>query len=422
MSTEKMILTNAGTDKAAQAVAFKQNFEAEKNTVTATDLVKDYNGTKLSNYQASILGQLKGTVKEVEALRRGTDKDACIDFSFGQYLNEKFGFALDKKDGFASLLNFLNIPTKGTTIAKLSTMPNFQEEFQWLIPEIVRDAIRTGFLANPIWDTITSSDTNVSGDKITIPQIKMPDVPLYRLNEAEANVIGTMSFDEKTVRIFTVGTGFSITDKVRRNVSIDVLAESLGSVGIAVTQLLNTMAVMTLLNGDGNSNPAPVIGTEAITGFDYDNDILRMVIKMATLGYTADHIIANEGPARNIMSIAELKGYAGDTKLGGASIKGIGVPTQFNILPSGVMPVANQILWLDRMKALQKYTSSALMVESERLILTREERSVVSLTTGFAKYMDDASVVMDKSILFSGNGFPASMNGLAYQVRDIINE
>lgn len=420
-NTTKLELYNTN-DKAKMAVVFKRDFDAKTGKVVADKVTKGYQGGDYTNYQGAVIANLKQMQLEVNNLRRGTKEEACIDVSFGEYAQDKLGIAKDEKGGFSGLMHFLGLDPSRATIQKLMTMPEFQEEFSWLVPELVRDAVQTGFLQNPIWEEITASDTNVNQASIIVPQQKIADTPVYRLGESETIPLGSMSFDQKTITVYKVGTGIEISDEVRQFVTIDVLSEHLTAVGIAISQGLDTLAVQTLVNGDGNNNSAPVIGVENIGSFDYDNDILRLSIRMALLNYNAATIISNEDPAREILTLPELKGFAGETTLIDAAIKlGRDVPRSFQILPSAVMPTTNQLMWLDKARALHKYTSRPLFIESDRMIQSQMTISVATITTGFSKFMRDASVVMDKSLAFSGNGFPSWMDALSFMKRDWIN-
>lgn len=424
MSAEKMTLTSLGKEAnpVEVAAAFKANWDADKRQITAGDVKEKENGRSYTNYQRALINQLEATVNEVNAIRRGDDKNPSIDMSFGEYVQDKFGISKDKKGGFAGLMHFLGLDPSNTTIQKLMTMPDFQSDFTWLVPELIRDAVRTGYLSNPTWESLIASDTNVSSSLIKVPQIKKASTPMARLGEAETIPLGSIQFGQKSVKIFKVGTGIEISDEVRREVSVDLLSEFLGSAGVTLSQGLSTEAVNVLINGDGNGNAAPVIGTEALNAFDYDNDILRTIIRLAALGYRGDSIIANETPARKIMSLPEFKGFSGDKTLGGVTLEAIGIPTQFRTYLSGVMPVATQIMILDTMKALHKYTAAPLMIESERIISSQVTQTYASITTGFSKFMRDASIILDNSVLFSGAGFPTWMNPTDSMVYDWENQ
>ncbi len=74
---------------------------------------------------------------------------------------------------------------------------------------------------------------------------------------------------------------------------------------------------------------------------------------------------------------------------------------------------ANQLVLQDPSMSLVQLTSMPLMVETDKIIMKQIQQSAVSITTGFAKLQRNASVVLDGSIAYSGNGFPAWMNPFA---------
>jgi|TARA_R110000851_G_scaffold1514_6_gene5641 hypothetical protein len=403
-------------DKALQAAIVLRDMDSKTNKLNKeAKVVGNYNGnTNFDNYQGAVIANLGVMAEELNILRHGDDKNSALDISFGQYASQKLGISCDEKGSVNNLLQYLGL-TGQTTIAKLQTMPQFNDDFTWLVPEVIRDAIRTGYITNPIWDSITASDTMVSNTLIKTPQIKFPNIPMPKLNEGQTIPLGNIEFAQKIINIFKVGTGFEISDEVRMYTSIDTLSEYFSAVGINLTQRLDALAVLTLINGDANgNNAAPIIGVENIGSFDYDNDLLRTVIRMALLNYNTSSILANEKPAREFLTMPEIKGFDGTATLGGATFQtgNGGVPTQFRMYPSAVMPVDDQLMFLDPTRALQKFTARPLFIEMERKASTQMSQSYATITTGFGKFMDDASIIVDKSLAFAANGFPASMDAI----------
>ena len=69
----------------------------------------------------------------------------------------------------------------------------------------------------------------------------------------------------------------------------------------------------------------------------------------------------------------------------------------------------NQLLLVDRSAALIKLTARQLMLESERIVSNQTEAVYASLTTGFSKMYQDASLLLASNKEFSSNGFPEFM-------------
>jgi len=397
-----------------QFAVVKRDVEKGNGKINA-ELEKTEGGSRYTNYQKAVIANLEVLGKEVQNLRTGTDVEAGIDINFGEFIQEKLGFSPDDKGGFANLLRFLKLDPSRTTVGKLMSMPELDSSFKWLVPEVIRDAIRTGFTAQPIWNSIIAGDNPVAQKSVTVPNIKRGATPMFKLNEAETIPVGNIEFSQKIITIYKIGTGIGLTDELRQYCSLNLLTEYLQSAGVNLGRGLDTLAVLTLLNGDGNGNAAPVIGTENLGAIDWDNDILRLMIRMNMLGYTANNIIANEEPLRDIMKLPEVKGFNGDTTIANATLKTIkSIPTSLNMFPSGAMPSADTWMFLDVMKALMKFTARPLFIESERIVANQMENTFVTITTGFAKMMQDACVVLDGTQTYASAGFPAYMNPIAY--------
>jgi hypothetical protein len=65
---------------------------------------------------------------------------------------------------------------------------------------------------------------------------------------------------------------------------------------------------------------------------------------------------------------------------------------------------------VDPAAAMIKLTAKQLMLESERIVSNQTEAIYASLTTGFSKMYQDASILIDATKDFSTQGFPDYMN------------
>jgi hypothetical protein len=74
---------------------------------------------------------------------------------------------------------------------------------------------------------------------------------------------------------------------------------------------------------------------------------------------------------------------------------------------------------IDSQSALIKLNAKPLMVESERIVSNQTEATYASLTTGFANIFRDGRVIMDQSLDFASNGFPAFMDVDAFETVEI---
>jgi len=86
----------------------------------------------------------------------------------------------------------------------------------------------------------------------------------------------------------------------------------------------------------------------------------------------------------------------------------LGVP---DTLKNDVYTVgSNQIMLLDSTKAMAKLQYGSMKMEERRNPQTQENEIFVSDYIGFSIIRRDARLIIDKSVLFSAQGFPAYMD------------
>ena len=165
------------------------------------------------------------------------------------------------------------------------------------------------------------------------------------------------------------------------------------------------MAINTLINGEqaDGSGSAPIIGVET-PGTKAYRDMLRIWIRMSRLGRIPNVIIGSEASALDTLDMDEFKLKTQGTTNSNLDLK-TPVPNSASYYIHGNIP-ADQEVMVDPTKALVKFNARPLMLESERIVSNQSEAFYVSLTTGFAKLMDDSVLILDKSVDFATDGFP----------------
>ena len=119
-------------------------------------------------------------------------------------------------------------------------------------------------------------------------------------------------------------------------------------------------------------------------------------------------MIGGEDEALHILDLPEFKVRQSGTPTATLNLK-TPVPNNADFYIHPGVP-ENQVLLVDPRAALIKLTARQLMLESERIVSNQTEAIYASLTTGFSKMYQDASVLLDSSKEFSTNGFPDYMN------------
>ncbi len=129
---------------------------------------------------------------------------------------------------------------------------------------------------------------------------------------------------------------------------------------------------------------------------------------MTRLGIPAGRVLSGEEDGIDITSIAQFEGtQLGPNKL--TSIRSIiGVPEVFDV-DTYVLPT-DQVMFLNAARAMVKLQYRGMMTERRRNPKNQTEELYISDWINFAIVKRDARILVDKSISFSGNGFPAYMD------------
>lgn len=354
----------------------------------------------LSQYEKSVF---KGKIKELVSLaeQTRTDKENPVEVEFSEVIESKY-----ENFNFDTMLEDLGIDTSVDTIAAIQNLPDL--DTRWLIPEIIRKAIRTGLRNAPIWPSITSSESSVSQRSVTMPYINMSDAAPKFVGEAETIAMGSISYGEKEVKIRKMGRGIKISYEVLQYVSIDVVSIFFEDFGVKLGQALDVLAIDVLMNGDqpDGSASAPVIGVETPGSVVY-RDFLKPWIRGARMGRNFNTIIGGEAAAINTLDLPEFKDRHAGTTQATLNMK-TPVPNSADYYVHGNVPDDQQIL-LDKRYALVKLNAIPLNIESEKIVSNQTLQFFATLTTGFAKLFLDAALILDQDLDFEDDGFPAYM-------------
>jgi len=363
--------------------------------LTATDMRK------------SISIDLKNAVKEVEMLRTPTKDRKGVEINFEEYAKEKWGFA-----SLSSFYECLGVDPSMHSISSFATTPDFGDNYRWLVPEVIREAIRLGLRKNPIYPGLIAAEESVAQPTVFLPAINMSDAMPKKMGELETYQTGTISFGQKKIDLQKFGMGLKVSDEVNQYVSLNVLSLFLQDMGVKMGIGLDNLAINCLINGDqaDGSEAAPTIGVQSTSaGFAY-YDLLRVWIRMGRIGRMPNALLSNENPALDILSLPEFKGFDGTATVAQKIKLMTSIPASNNYAIHGAMPAANQVMVIDPSAALIKFNASSLKVESERIVEKGLTGTYANMTTGFANLFRDARVIVDKSVAFSSQGFPSWMD------------
>jgi hypothetical protein len=345
----------------------------------------------------------KGRLEEFAKLanRLRTDPKNPVNVSLAEIVKNTLSMEMD------SFLYELGINPNSDTISNLYAMPD--SDVRWLVPEIIRQALELGYRAAPIWPSIVAAEETTAGLEQMMPHLNMSDAAPRRVGVGETIPLGSLSYGSKKFRIYKVGRGIKIPYEVMEYSSLNVVSLFLKDFGIKMGHALDVLAIDTVINGEqvDGSESAPVVGVTTANTKVYA-DLLRPWIRMSRMGRLPNTIISGEAAALDTLDMDEFKKVSAGTQLANLNLK-TPLPTNTNYFVHGNVPT-NQEIILDPSSCLIKFNAKPLLVESEKIVSNQTEAFYASMTTGFAKAFRDSALILDKSLAFSGHGFPSYMD------------
>ena len=343
-------------------------------------------------------------VRAAESLRRNANNPQDVTLS-DVLESEADGISMSE------LYADLGIDPCQDTIQNLFTVPD--ASIRWLVPEIIRDALRLGLRKAPIYPNIIAAEQSIKNLTATIPHWNMSDAKAKFVGEGETISLGTVSVGSRDIKLRKIGRGIKISYEVKNYVAINVVSVFLQDFGVKLGYGVDTLAIDTLINGDQGTGveAAPTIGVAA-TGTVAYRDLLTIWVRMARLGRTPSVIIAGESTAINTLSLPEFTNRSTGTPLNNLTLK-TPVPQNTDYYIHGAVGTGLSII-VDTTSALIKFNAQPLLVETEKIVSNQTEATYATLTTGFGTIIRDARVVMDQGNVRGAEGaawgFPSYMD------------
>lgn len=325
------------------------------------------------------------------------------DLSLNEYIAAKYSLTDGTPMNYETLLNDLGVEPNRMTVDQLLSAPIGT---RYLVPEIIREAIRKGLRRAPIHPNLVRSEESVAQPTQTMPYINFSgDADMNITAEAEQISEGTVSYGSKDVKVYKRGRAIKITYEAIQFTTLNLVDVFFEDVGVRLGHTLDAMAIDCIINGDqaDGSESAPEIGVEdTADGITY-YDLLRVWIRGGLIGRSYRTMVGDETSILTLMNLSEYK------------TKAVGVPYPLDVkvpiiqnpeifahinVPSG------HLILQDKDYSLVQLTAMPLLVETEKIVMKQIEGTVASIMTGFAKLFRDSSLVIDSAKLFSSYGFP----------------
>ncbi len=273
-----------------------------------------------------------------------------------------------------------------------TTVEQFFQQAPSLLPEFMRREIRTGQAMRPELSRLVANTTTVASNNYTPFFIDTSDTTKFSLRPVgEGAEIPQLLVTEQqhAVNVMDYGLALKASYKALRYRSTSQFRVLLWYIGFRLQTDKIAMLVDTIINGDGNDNPAAVVNTAASGILDY-NDLISLWSQFSP--FEMNTIICHVNQMKTILTLEEFKdpmaGYrfrhSGElfSPLGASLVRSDEVDTDL-------------VIGLDRRFAIEEVITQPLTVEYDKVIEQRFEEAVISESVTYAKVIKEASVVLD---------------------------
>ena len=304
------------------------------------------------------------------------------------------GTPLEHLDAFQRQLKRFDIKVKGMDSDVVSKFFATWESAV-LFPEYVARAVRQGMEEGNILPDLTAAETRITGmDYRSIASDPGDDAKSLKMVAEGARIPETtISAQENLVKLHKRDRMLVASYEAIQFQRLDLFSVTLRQIGAYIGRMHTADAIDVILNGDGNSNAAPVftIGSNPISGSAGTLSYGALVDFWSQFDpYTMNTLLVGDAMA-GLLKLPELQDAAA-----GLNFQGTGkmvTPMGANLLRSSAVP-SGTIIGLDKNYALEMIRGSDVLVEYDKLIDRQLERAAITSISGFAKIFQDASKVL----------------------------
>ncbi len=303
------------------------------------------------------------------------------------------GTNLEKLDAYERQLAANDIVIKGK---QASLVGDFfkTDTSKILFPEFINRNLLIGMnrgkMEAVIGDVVsTTSQVDSNSVKGIAVDMANSDVEYRRVNENSNFPIVKFKTKETANNLQKIGVQIQATYEALRRVKVDLIANTLQLIGFNLSRAMVYEALDTLLNGDGNSNPAPTVA--ATTGGTITfTDLLNL--EFAFSNFESEILIGNKTTMKKVLALAEFRDplIAAEFYTKGVFTTPFGnILKMNNKLPDGKLIAFNVKAGIEMLEE-----KGASLVETDKVIDQQFEKTVISKVCGFSKIFPDSAYVL----------------------------
>lgn len=293
-------------------------------------------------------------------------------------------------DAFERQLALHNIRVSGKNP---STVELFYQGAPALLPEFMLREVRNGMRMRTGLDKIVASSSVVNTSRytpffvnLTPSSARLSLRPIGDLAQAPKVSVAEQ---QHAILIPDYGVTLEASYKALRYRTTAQFKVLLWYIGYRLQADKIGLIVNTIINGDGNSNPATVINT-AVTGTLSYTDLVTFWNEF--FPFEMNLILAHKDKIKTILTMSEFK-----DPLAGFKFQATGElvsPLGSTLIRSDEVPT-DLLIGLDNRFALEEVISQPLLIEYDKVIEQKLEEAVISESVAYAKIIKEGSLILD---------------------------
>ncbi len=273
------------------------------------------------------------------------------------------------------------------------TVEMFYQGAPALLPEFMLREIKNGQKMRHELCRLLASTAQISNSRytpfyidVTPAEKKLSLRPIGDMAE-----IPTISIAEQehTITVPDYGVTLKTSYKALRSRTTAQFKVLLWYIGFRLQADKMGLVVSTIINGDGNSNPAGVVNTATSGSLAYA-DLITLWNEF--FPFEMNTIVCHNSLLRTILTLDEFK-----DPMAGFNFQKTGElisPLGSTLIRCDDVP-ADMVIGLDNRFAIEEVITQPLMVEYDKVIEQKLEEAVISESVAYAKVIKEASLVLD---------------------------
>ncbi len=257
-----------------------------------------------------------------------------------------------------------------------------------LFPEYIARAVRQGLEESDVTGSIAACVTDFDGLDYRSLTSQAGDKTMGYVAEGAEIPSTTILAQENLVKLQKRGRMLVASYEALRHQKLDLFGVTLRQIGSHMARMNLEDAVKTILEGDGNHNPAEVVTVATAGALNYQ-DLVNFWAKFDP--YEMNTLLVSNDTMMQLLAMEEFQ-----NPLTGLNFQATGkltTPLGANLIRSAAVPEGT-IVGLDQRFALEMVRSGDVSIEYDKLIDRQLERAAITTVSGFAKIFPDASMVL----------------------------